>query len=207
MNSFVFLCRYVGSFVLKGCVAYEKVVDCAETDEMLSTVISNTTSKTSSTIITCMLFDLFSYFSVPLPSHKYKGLVFKLMANSADIVVQIHKYKKIISDKLASWCVHVDDADNVFRVWNEFAFDGDFRNQKALVEFSNLHCPWILKMLYVHFSVLDNLICRTLTLSDTYHYSNLNFIIIDQRKLLIIFRRVLCEFKQTNQIFSPLKIS
>ena len=133
MNSFVFLCRHVGSFVLKSCAAYEKVVDCAETDEMLSTVISNTTSKTSSIIITCMLFDLFAYFAVPLPSHKYKGLVFNLIANSADIVVQVHKYKKIISDKLASWCVRVDDADNVFRVWNEFALDGNFRNQKALV--------------------------------------------------------------------------
>ena len=34
MNSFVFPCSYVGSFVLKGCVADENVLDCAEIDEV-----------------------------------------------------------------------------------------------------------------------------------------------------------------------------
>ena len=33
-----------------------------------------------------------------------------------------------------------------------------------------------------------------------------NYIIIDQRKLLIVFRRIFGKFKQTNQIGSPLKI-
>ena len=59
INSFVFPYSYVGSFVFKGCVADEKVVDCAEIDEMLSTIISNTTSKTSNAIVTdmcCLIF-------------------------------------------------------------------------------------------------------------------------------------------------------
>ena len=120
---------------MKGCVADEKVVDCAEIDE-LSTIISNTTSKTSNATVTGMLFDLFSYFGVPVPSQKYKELVLKLienLENSTDIVVKALEYRNIISDKLASWCVHVDDADNMFRVWNEFAFVDNFQNRKALV--------------------------------------------------------------------------
>ena len=135
MNSFVFPCSCMGSFVLKGCVADEKVVDCAEIDE-LSTIISNTTSKTSNATVTGLLFDLFSYFGVPVPSQKYKELVLKLienLENSTDIVVKALEYRNIISDKLASWCVHVDDADNMFRVWNEFAFVDNFQNRKALV--------------------------------------------------------------------------
>ena len=36
MNSFLFPCSYLGSFVLKGYVADENVVDCKEIDEMLS---------------------------------------------------------------------------------------------------------------------------------------------------------------------------
>ena len=61
-------CSYMDSYVLKGCVANEKVADCTEIDEMLSTVISNTTSITTERIVTGMLFDLFSYFDVPVPS-------------------------------------------------------------------------------------------------------------------------------------------
>ena len=61
-------CCYIGSSVLKGCVADEEIVDWAEIDEMLLIVIWNTTSKTSNTIITGMLFDFFPYFSVPVPS-------------------------------------------------------------------------------------------------------------------------------------------
>ena len=38
--------------MLKGRVADEKIVDYAEIDEMLSIVISKTTSKTSDTIVT-----------------------------------------------------------------------------------------------------------------------------------------------------------
>ena len=34
---------------------------------LLSSIISNTTSKTSNAVVTGMLFDLFSYFSVPVP--------------------------------------------------------------------------------------------------------------------------------------------
>ena len=56
-----------------------------------------------------------------------------LIENSTDIVVEALDYRNIISDKLASWWVHVDDADNTFRVWNEFALDCNFRNRKALV--------------------------------------------------------------------------
>ena len=41
----------------KGYVGDEKVVDCAEIDEMLSTIISNTTSKISNAIVTGMLYD------------------------------------------------------------------------------------------------------------------------------------------------------
>ena len=103
-----------GSFVLKGCVADEKVVDCAEIGKMLSTIISTTTSKTSNATVTRMFFDLFSYFSTPVPSQKYKGVVFKVIKNSADIAVEALEYRNI-SDKLASWCVHIDDADNLFR--------------------------------------------------------------------------------------------
>ena len=68
MNSFAFLGSFVGSFVMQGCVADEKVIDWAEIDEMLSTVISNTVSKMFNTIVTCILFDLFPYFGVPVPS-------------------------------------------------------------------------------------------------------------------------------------------
>ena len=103
-------------------------------NEMLSTIISNTTCKTSNAIVTGILFDLFSYFDVPVPSQKYKWLVFKRIENSTDIVVEALEYRKIISHKLASWSVHVDDAD-MFRVRNEFAFGGNFRNRKALVSF------------------------------------------------------------------------
>ena len=55
---FVFPCSYVGSFVLKGCVADEKVADSSEIDEMLSTIISNATSKTSNAISLafCLIF-------------------------------------------------------------------------------------------------------------------------------------------------------
>ena len=67
MHLLFFPCSYVGSFVLKGCVADEKVVVCAEIDEMFFTIIMNTTSKISNTIATSMLFDLFSYFGVPVP--------------------------------------------------------------------------------------------------------------------------------------------
>ena len=52
MSSFVFQCSYADSFVLKGCVADEKVVGCAEIDEVLSTVILKIKSKTSNTIVT-----------------------------------------------------------------------------------------------------------------------------------------------------------
>ena len=68
MSSHVFPFIYVGSFVLKGCVTDKKVADCAEIDEMLSTVISNITSKSSNTIVTDRLFDLFFHFAVPIPS-------------------------------------------------------------------------------------------------------------------------------------------
>ena len=118
---------------------------CAEIDEMLSAVISNTTSKTS----TGMFFALFSYCGVPVPSQKYQWIVFKVIENSTDIAAEALKYRNIVSDKLISWCEHVDDADNMFRVWNEFTFDGSFRNRKALIwfELSNWHCFWILKRL------------------------------------------------------------
>ena len=116
MNLFFFPCSYMGSFVLKSCVTDDKAVDCAEIGEMLSTIISNTTTKTSNATVTGMLFDLFSYLGVPVPSQKYKRLVFKLIENSTDIVVETLEYRNIISDKLTSWCVHVNDADNVFRV-------------------------------------------------------------------------------------------
>ena len=132
MNSFTFPCSFVGRFVLQGCVADEKAVDCAEIDEMLLTVISNTVSKIFNTIVTGILFNLFSYFGVPVPSWKYKLLVFKLIENSADIVVELLEYRNI-SHKLASWCVHIDDVNNMFRVWNDFAFDSNFWNRKALV--------------------------------------------------------------------------
>ena len=85
--------------------------------------------------VTGMLFDLFSYFGVPAPSQKYKWLGFKFIENSTDIAIKTLECRNIISDKLASWCVQVDDADNLFRVWNEFAFDGNFWNRKALVWF------------------------------------------------------------------------
>ena len=67
MHLLFFPCSYVGSFVLKGCVADEKVVVCAEIDEMFFTIIMNTTSKISNTTATSMLFDLFSYFGIPVP--------------------------------------------------------------------------------------------------------------------------------------------
>ena len=65
---------------------------------------------------------------------KIKGTCFKLIENSTDIVVEDLEYRNIISDKPASWCVHVDDGD-MFRVCSEFAFDGNFRNRKAPVWF------------------------------------------------------------------------
>ena len=101
---------------------------------MLSAVISKTTSKISDAIVTDMLFDLFSYFGVPVPSQNYKWLVFKLIENSTDIVLEVLEYRNIILDKVASWCVHIDDAD-MFRILFEFEFDGDFRNRKTFVLF------------------------------------------------------------------------
>ena len=64
-----------------------------------------------------------------------RSVVFNLTEHSADIVVEVLEYRNVIFDKLASWCIHVDDADDVFRVWNEFAFDGNFWNWKALAGF------------------------------------------------------------------------
>ena len=52
------------------CVADEKVAACAQIDEMLSTIISNTTSKSSNAIVTGILFVLFAYFGIPVPSQK-----------------------------------------------------------------------------------------------------------------------------------------
>ena len=51
MNSFAFQYSYADSFVLKGYVANEKVVGCAEIDEVLSTVILKPKSKTSNLIV------------------------------------------------------------------------------------------------------------------------------------------------------------
>ena len=56
---FVFQYCYVGTFVLKCYVADEKVVDCKDIGKMLSTVIANTISKTTNTIVTGLLFDFF----------------------------------------------------------------------------------------------------------------------------------------------------
>ena len=78
-----------------------------------------------------MLFNFFSYFGITVPSKKQKWFVFKL-------IVEALEHRNIISDKLASWCVHVDDADNIFRIWNEFEFDGNFQNWMALVWFAIL---------------------------------------------------------------------
>ena len=58
MNSFLFPCSYLGSFVLKGYVADENVVDCKEIDEMLSLLFEQHEQNFN----TVMLLDLFSYF-------------------------------------------------------------------------------------------------------------------------------------------------
>ena len=127
--------------------------------------------------VTDMLFDLFSYFGAPAPSQKYKWLGFKFIENSTDIAIKTLEGRNIISDKLASWCVQVDDADNLFRVWNEFAFDGNFWNRKALVWFPislNFQTYNVLEFWRCFFDVvralfgIGNLICRTLTLSDIF---------------------------------------
>ena len=127
--------------------------------------------------VTGMLFDLFSYFGVPAPSQKYKWLGFNLSENSTDIAIKTLECRNIISDKLASWCLQVDDADNLFRVWNEFAFDGNFWNRKALVWFPislNFQTYNVLEFWRCFFDVvralfgIGNLICRTLTLSDIF---------------------------------------
>ena len=52
------------------CVADKKVVAYEQIDEMLSTIISNTTNKSSNAIVTGILFDLFAYFGIPVPSQK-----------------------------------------------------------------------------------------------------------------------------------------
>ena len=127
--------------------------------------------------VTGMLFDLFSYFGVPEKKKKYKWLGFKFIENSTDIAIKTLECRNIISDKLASWCVQVDDADNLFRVWNEFAFDGNFWNRKALVWFPislNFQTYNVLEFWRCFFDVvralfgIGNLICRTLTLSDIF---------------------------------------
>ena len=82
--------------------------------------------ETTNTIVTAMLLDLFPYFSVAAPSYKYKWLVFRLNESSAHIAVEVLEYRNIISEKLTNSSLHVDDADNVFRFWNEFVFDSNF---------------------------------------------------------------------------------
>ena len=97
--------------------------------------------------------------------------------NSTDIVLEVLEYRNIIPDKVASWCVHIDDAD-MFSVLFEFEFDGDFRNRKAFallpisMNFQNYAVFefWRRFLDVVRSSVLGNLICRTLTLSDTLQY-------------------------------------
>ena len=59
INFFVFQCYYVGTFVVKCYVADEKVVDYKDIDKILSTVTANAISKTTNTIVTDLLFDLF----------------------------------------------------------------------------------------------------------------------------------------------------
>ena len=114
-------------------------------------------------------FDIFFYFGVPLPSWKDKWLVFRLLKNNAEIFVEVLMFRNIISNKLASWCVYVDD-DDVFKVWNEIGFDGNFRDRKALAWFpiSNLQCSW--KIFLWCFMHTFRCFCRTLTLSDAYQY-------------------------------------
>lgn len=85
------------------------------------------------------------------------------------------------------WCVHGDDTDNVFMVWNELAFGGNFRNRKVspfcwtfkLTLF--LNCEDFSLVLYVHSSVLDSLICWTLTLSETYQYCEHGFSVVERQ--------------------------
>ena len=136
MNSFIFPCTYVGSFELKSCVADENVVDCQEIGEILSIVISNNTGITTNIIVTGMLLDLFSLIWCSIP---------QLINSTSELKIRViwkqerwhhcrhSRVQKHHLWQVGNWYVHIDDADNVFRVWNEFAFDGNFWNWKALV--------------------------------------------------------------------------
>ena len=73
------------------------------------------------------------YVGVAVPGLKNKWVFFKLNKINAGVVVEVYEYRNIIYDKQGGWCVRVEDFDNVFRVWNEFTFDGNFRNRKVLV--------------------------------------------------------------------------
>ena len=128
-SSFLFSCSHVGSFLLKACIADKNVADCRDVVQCCL----NNMGETTNTIVTAMLLDLFPYFSVAAPNYKYKLLVFRLNENSAHIAVEVLEYRNIISEKLTNSSLHVDDADNVFRFWNEFVFDSNFWNWKALV--------------------------------------------------------------------------
>ena len=109
INPFVFPCSYVGSFELEGCIADEKVVDCAKIEEMLRIAISIT-------IVICHWYAVWSFshlaFQFPV---KNTSDFFELIQNSADIVADVLEYKNMIFGKLARWYVHAGNADNAFR--------------------------------------------------------------------------------------------
>ena len=67
---------------------------------MLSNIVSNTTTKNSDAIVTGMLFALFSYFGVSVPSRKYKWLVFKLIGTA---LTSLWKLSSTETSSLTSW--------------------------------------------------------------------------------------------------------
>lgn len=116
--------------MLNRFVANEKIVDSTEIDKMFHTVISKTDIKTSNTIAHGMLFEFFPTWVFQSPIKNASDLS---SGSLRAIVVEVRVYRNVMSDKLTSCCANFDDADDIFRVWNDFTIDGKFLNRKALV--------------------------------------------------------------------------
>ena len=116
--------------MLNRFVANEKIVDSTEIDKMFPTVISNTDIKTTNTIAHGMLFKFFPTWVLQYPVKNTSDL---FSGSLRAIVAEVRVDRNVMSDKLTSCCANVDDADDIFRVWNNFTIDGKFLNWKALV--------------------------------------------------------------------------
>ena len=74
--------------------------------------------------------------------------VFKLIRNKANIVVEVLENRNVISGKLTRCSIYVENADELFRIWNGFKFSKleSICMMPILLDFQT--CSWIVKILF-----------------------------------------------------------